>query len=158
VTEVAARDILIAGARALADVDGLEPCLQVLLDSIAEPFEIASAAIVIATGQRDGLEIVATFGLNAAAAAGLAEAIGRPTHPIARTYREPTPTFDVAPTVPGGPALRSHLPLVVTRGGADNVLGVLALAHDRPIHADVRPILEAVADLAAIAIERHRAG
>jgi GAF domain-containing protein len=157
VSEVATREILTAGARALAGGDGLEPSLQILLAAIAQPFAIVSAAIVIANEGGDGLEIVATYGLDAAATAGLAEAIGRPTHPIARTYREPSATFDVAPTVPGGPALRSHLALVVTRGGSDTVLGVLALAHDRPIDADARPILAAVADLAAVDIERHRA-
>ena len=69
---------------------------------------------------------------------------------------ETSPTFDVAPTVPGGPTLRSHLPLVVTRGGTDAVLGVLALAHDAPIEAEERPILRAVADLAAVVLERDR--
>ena len=69
--------------------------------------------------------------------------------------QETTPTFDVLPTGAGGPALRSHLPLVVTRGGTDSVLGVLALAHDEPIDPEMRPILQAVADLAAVAVERE---
>jgi hypothetical protein len=68
----------------------------------------------------------------------------------------PVPTFDVQPTAPGGPALRSHLPLIVRRDGRDVMLGVLALAHDRPIDPNMRPLILAGADLAAIAIERHR--
>lgn len=151
----AARQILLAGARVLAHVDGLGPSLQVLVDSIAEGCGAASAAIVI-PAQSGGLEIVATFGLDEAAKAGLAGAIIRPAHPIARTFSDPTPTFDVLPTVPGGPALRSHLPLIVTRGGENTVLGVLAIAHDRPIDAAMRPVLLAGADLAAVTIERHR--
>ncbi|HLQ49484.1 MAG TPA: GAF domain-containing protein, partial [Candidatus Dormibacteraeota bacterium] len=67
---------------------------------------------------------------------------------------DPGPSFDVLPTAPGGPALRSHLPLAVARGGSDTVLGVLALAHHRPLDAESRQLLEAAADLAAIAIER----
>jgi GAF domain-containing protein len=51
--------------------------------------------------------------------------------------------------------LRSHLPLIVTRGGTETTVGVLALAHDDPINKSARPILEAVADLAAVAIERQ---
>ncbi len=70
--------------------------------------------------------------------------------------QETTPTFDVLPTGAGGPALRSHLPLVVTRGGRDSVLGVLALAHDEPIDPEMRPVLQAVADLAAVTVERDR--
>jgi hypothetical protein len=46
------------------------------------------------------------------------------------------------------------VPLVVTRGGVEIVLGVLALAHERPIDAGWRPILQAGADLVAVAIER----
>ena len=148
----AAREILIAGARALAHTEGLRPSLQILVDAIAQGCEAESAAIVVA-GEDGGLEIAATFGLDEAATAGLAGAIRRPTHPIARTFDDPTPTFDVLPTVPGGPALRSHVPLVVSRGGRDTVLGVLALAHDHPLDPELRPILQAAADLAAVAIE-----
>jgi len=57
------------------------------------------------------------------------------------------------PTRPGGPALRSHLPLVITRAGSDRVLGVLALAHHQPIDAASRQLIEAAADLAAVALE-----
>jgi hypothetical protein len=157
VSEPAAREILLAGGRAVAHVDGLQASLQVLIDAIAEPLGIASAAIVIADRSGAGLEIVAAFGLDDAAAAGLDEAIRRPGHPIARTFAEPVPTFDVLPMNPGGPALRSHLPLFVTRGGTDSVLGVLALAHDQPIEPETHLILEAAADLAAATIERHQA-
>jgi hypothetical protein len=147
-------EILLAGSRALAHLDGLEPSLQVLIDAIGAETDVASAAIVI--DGDGGLEIVATFGLDDANRAGLAEAIRRPGHSIARTFSDATSTFDVQPTVPGGPALRSHLPLVVTRGGTDRVLGVLALAHDRPTDPEMRPVLQAAADLAAVTIERHR--
>ena len=77
-----------------------------------------------------------------------------PGHPIRRTFSDPIATFDVTPMNPGGPALRSHLPLIVLRDGADRVVGVLALAYDRPIDPDQKPTLEAVADLAAVAIDR----
>jgi hypothetical protein len=146
-----AREILIAGAHAIAHVDGLQPTLQALLDPIGGS-DVGSAAIVI-VGRDGALEIVASFGLDDGAAAGLTEAIARPSHPIARTMQETAPTFDVLPTGAGGPALRSHLPLVVTRGGAESVLGVLALAHDEPIDPATRLVLEAVADLAAVAVE-----
>jgi hypothetical protein len=157
VSDDAAREILIAGARALAHIDGLGPSLQLLIESIAAGCEAGSAAIVI-PGDGGSLEIVATFGLDEAATAGLGGAITRPGHPIARTFDDPTPTFDVTPTVPGGPALRSHLPLMVTRGGKGTVLGVLALAHDRSIEEEMRPMLLAAADLAAVVIERERPG
>ena len=130
--------------------DRIELRLQAHLDSIAG--KVDSAAIVVP--RRDGsLEIVATIGLDDASTAGLAAAIGRPTHPIARTMHETEPTFDVLPTVAGGPALRSHLPLVVSRGDTAVTLGVLALAYERPIAAAERPLFEGVANAAAAAVD-----
>ena len=151
-TDVAARAALVAGAAALAHGDDLALGLRTLLDAVARPLGIASAAIVIRDGS--GLEIVASYGLDAAAAAGLAEAMQRPSHPVTMTFEATGPTYDVAPMNPGGPRLRSHLPLIVTRGRTPRVLGVLALAHDDEIAPDAKPIIGAVADLAAARIER----
>jgi GAF domain-containing protein len=156
VTDIDARAILLAAARSLAREDDLATGLQAILDATAEALGVASAAIVMRDRASGTLEIVASFGLDAAAAAGLTEAMKRSTHPVTRTFEETSPTYDVAPTVPGGPALRSHLPLTVIRHGDATVLGVLALAHDDPIEPETRPIIEAAADLAAVAIERHR--
>jgi hypothetical protein len=152
----AAHQILVAGATALAHVDGLEPSLEVLTDALARVAAAGSAVIVVAGEHGAGLQVAASFGLEGAARAGLAAAIRDPRHPIARTAATGQAAFDVLPTAPGGPALRSHLPLVVTRGGTDTVLGVLALAHERSIPAATRPVLQAGADLAAVVIERHR--
>jgi signal transduction protein with GAF and PtsI domain len=124
VSNAAAREILVAGARALAHADRLGPSLQVLIGSIAEQLEVESAALFIVNKQLDRLELVASIGLGDMAVAGLAEGVGNPGHPIARTVAAPVPSFDVLPTVPGGPALRSHMPLIVTRDGTDTVLGV----------------------------------
>ena len=148
--------ILVDCARALTHEDGLRPILTAMLDAIAKPLGIGSAAVVVPGGPSDGLEIAASIGLDDGAAAGLTAAMRLPDHPVARTFTRPAATYDVRPMNPGGPALRTHLPMVVRRGGADRVVGVLALAYDRPIEADTRPVLEAVADLAAVAIDRDR--
>ena len=151
----AAREILVQGARALARADPLPSSLDILLGVIAAQLDVESAVIVVVEGPA-GLKIIASVGLPDPAVAGLAEALRNPAHPIARTVDDPVPSFDVLPTNPGGPALRSHLPLTVTRGGSDTVLGVLALAHHRPLDAGSRQLLEATADLAAVAVERDR--
>ncbi len=157
-SNAAAHEILVAAARALAHVDGLGPSLGILIGSLAAQLEVESAAIFIVNEQLDRLDVAATIGLEDSAIAGLAAAVGNPRHPIARTVAAPASSFDVLPTAPGGPAFRSHLPLIVTRDGTDIVLGVLALAHDRPIDPGMRPLVQAGADLAAVAIERHRLG
>jgi GAF domain len=154
-SDTAAREILIEGARALAHPDRAGASVQGVLDAMAEQLEVASAAIFAVTDGPGRLEIVASFGLPEAARVGLVEAVANPRHPIARTAADPVASFDVLPTVPGGPALRTHLPLIVTRSGAVVVVGVLALAHDQPIDPDMRPVLQAGADLAAVAIERR---
>lgn len=150
--------ILVDCARALARSDGLEPTLRVMLDAISGPYEVGSAAVVVPVHGSDTHEIAASIGLDAAAAAGLTEAMRNPGHPIRRTFSDPAATYDVTPMNPGGPALRSHLPMIVRRDGADRVIGVLALAYDRPIDPDKKPTLEAVADLAAVAIDRAGRG
>lgn len=152
-SDLAAREILIAGSRALAHA-GAGESFQLLLGAIAEHLGVESAVILVPSEGRDGLEIVASFGLQDAAVAGLAAAVGNPGHPIARTFAKPVASFDVLPTAPGGPALRTHIPLVVTRGSSETVLGVLALAHEQSIDPAMRPILQAGADLVAVAIER----
>ena len=151
----AAREILIGGARAVARADSLVSSLDSILGVLAERLDVESAVIVVPESP-DQLVIVASVGLECPALAGLAEALRKPGHPIARTFVDPVLSFDVLPSVAGGPALRSHLPLTVTRNGSDSVLGVLALAHDHRMEADPRVLIQAAADLAAVAVERHR--
>ena len=111
-----AREILVTGAAALARTDGIGPSLQLLLGSIASQLDVGSAAIFTVDRPSDRPQVVATFRLEGSALAALAEAVTNPNHPIARTIATPKPTFNVLPTAPGGPVLRSHLPLIVTRG------------------------------------------
>jgi len=139
-------------------IDGRNGILQALLDDIAQRFDVASAAVVLPDARSAALRISASVGLDTAASEGLTAAIARPGHPIARTFAEPTATWNVTPINPGGPALRSHLPLVVRHDAVDRVVGVLALAHDRAIEPDVRPDIEAIGRLAATAIDQDGAG
>ena len=78
----------------------------------------------------------------------------RPGHPVARALSDEGPTFDVLPMAPGGPRLRSHLPLQVDRDGRREAVGVLALAHDAPLDEGRRAELIALAGTAAAAMRR----
>jgi GAF domain-containing protein len=152
-------DVLVRGARALARGRDLQAILDRLLTGIAAASGAGSAAIFIADGTTSELRIAASIGLGADAAAGLVAAVRNPAHAVARTFASAESGFDVLPGAPGGPALRTHLPLIVERDGTERVVGVVALAHERPIEPELRPVLGAVADLAAVAIERaQRAG
>jgi hypothetical protein len=92
--------------------------------------DVQSAAIFV-VGAAGALELAAAAGIEGAPLAGLVAAVQQPGHPVARAVDDPGPTFDVRPMNPGGPSLRSHLPLRA-EGDASHTVGVLALAHDQP--------------------------
>jgi len=93
--------------------------------------DVQSAAI-FAVGAAGALELAGAAGIEGAPLAGLVAAVQQPGHPVARAVDDPGPTFDVTPMNPGGPSLRSHLPLRAD-GDAAHTVGVLALAHDQPL-------------------------
>src|SRR4051812_22258529 len=106
---------------------------------------IASAAVfLVPTGSAD-LALVAASGIEGAALYALSAAVLRPGHPIAQTLHDGVATFDVSPTAPGGPALRSHLPIIEPRDGGSTCVGVLAVAHQEPLPARSRATLEGLA-------------
>jgi hypothetical protein len=101
---------------------------------------VESAAIFASHAGSAALELAAAAGINGPPLDGLVAAVQDPVHPIARAMHDVSPTFDVRPTNPGGPALRSHLPL----GGR----GVLAVAHDGNLGAEDRATLDQLASKA----------
>jgi hypothetical protein len=107
--------------------------------------DIESAAIFVARTGSPEVDLAAAAGISGPPLDGLVAAVRDPMHPIRRAMDDAAPTFDVRPTNPGGPALRSHLPL----GGQ----GVLAVAHDQPID---QPGRAALIDLASVATDRLR--
>jgi hypothetical protein len=113
---------------------------------------IESAAIFVARPGSSELELGAAAGIAGPPLDGLRVAVRNPAHPIARALTDPGPTFDVTPMAPGGPALRSHLPIVAPTTGARTVVGVLAVAHDMRLSAEARDRLERLAAAAGDAI------
>ena len=96
--------------------------------------DIRSSAIFV-PGDAASLQLVAAAGIEGPPLDGLVAAVQQPIHPVARALHDPGPTFDVVPMNPGGPRLRSHLPLrqsAEAGGVPGRSLGVLALAHDEP--------------------------
>jgi len=145
-------DRILAGAiRVVARGEDRDAIQLALLDLVAARFGIGSAAVALREPDGNGLRLAATFGLGPDAAAGLTAAIANPAHPVTVTATTGLAGFDVRPMNPGGPALRTHLPLVARRQDADVVVGVLALAHDEPL-AEAAPLLEPFADLLAIVV------
>jgi hypothetical protein len=158
VASSAAIDVLTLAAHGLARDTATPALLGSMLEALGRASGSGSGAILSRDGPTGDLRIVASLGLDDAGAAGLTAAVRNPAHAVARTATTGDAGFDVLPGAPGGPKLRSHLPLVIGPEGASVVVGVLALAHDEPIDPALRPILTAAADLAALAIVRDRPG
>jgi len=115
--------------------------------------DIASSAI-FRVGAAGSLELVAAAGIEGPPLDGLVAAVQNPAHPVARAASDPGPTFDVRPMNPGGPPLRSHLPLRTSAAGGETH-GVLALAHQSPLGEAERA---QVTELAARAASLMAAG
>ena len=150
-TDTAATALFVDCARVMARARTRDALLDGLLRALVEHLEIGSSAVFAIASPSGILELLATVGLDEAAAAGLAAAVRNPSHPVARTAANTASSFDVRPTAPGGPALRSHVPLVALRDGIPAVVGVLAIAHDERM-TPFAPLVEAVGDLAAATI------
>ena len=110
---------------------------------------VQSAAIFFVAPGSSALQLAAAAGIEGPALDGLVAAAQSPDHPIAQSVADDGPTFDVLPIAPGGPKLRSHLPLVTDRG---ETVGVLAVAHDMPLGEEQRAYLIELAGYAATAI------
>ena len=108
-----------------------------------------SAALFFVAPGSPVLQLAAAAGIDGRALDGLVAAVRNPDHPISRALTDDRPSFDVLPTAPGGPKLRSHLPLVTDRG---ETVGVLAVAHDSPLSDVERAELVELAGYAASAI------
>jgi hypothetical protein len=121
------------------------PAAEAILSDLAARLGIDSAVVVLPSGPSGDLAVSASVGLPDPALNGLMAAMRDPGHPIARTFRDPVATWDVPPTRPGGPALRSHVALTNERGGAHSVVGVLALAYEEPLEAEARHDIERAA-------------
>ena len=106
---------------------------------------VLSVALFIRSEGSIGLQLVAAAGIDGEPLRRLEEAVANPSHPIARAFRDAAPTYNVLPTAPGGPTLRSHLPIRVTRQGGVTGVGVLAVAHDEALGGSARDALERLA-------------
>ena len=118
--------------------------LDALAHEALTSLKVLSAAIF--TPRVGGLALAGAAGIDGAALDGLVAAVQNPAHPVARALTDPGPTFDVPPMNPGGPKLRSHLPIRLPGDGATTpALGVLALAHEVPMAAADQAALSSLA-------------
>jgi hypothetical protein len=134
-----------------------DPGLTVVVDAALDIGDIASATLFAIPPGSTTLELVAAAGIDGPALEGLVTAVRNPEHPVARSITADGPLFDVLPTAPGGPALRSHVPVRVVGDGTNLAVGVLAVAHQSPLSEADRSALLELASVAASELDQ-RAG
>jgi diguanylate cyclase (GGDEF)-like protein len=155
------RTLLSAAVGAVASEGDLDAALGRVLATTAERLGAAMSAVLVGDPDRPGLVVVASTGMDDAGDARLAEAAGDPADPFASAISGRVAEFDRAGVMPDGSGIvGSYLPLVVTRGGVEEVLGALGLVWPAPRVLDdaERETLTAVARLCAIAVDRARLG
>jgi diguanylate cyclase (GGDEF)-like protein len=146
-----------ASADALARAPSLDSALTTIIGAAASGVEAERAAIFLQDPDRPTPELVATIGMDAGQIAAWREALGNEAHPVVEAARTRTAAFD-RPGDDASGAIQTDLPLVVSRDGIELSVGGMSLAWPaaRPVDEAERTFLQAIADLAAVAIERFR--
>jgi hypothetical protein len=132
-----------------------DPGLRAIAQEALTIGDTVSAVIFVAAPGSTDLELAAAAGVEGPPLDGLVAAVRNPAHPVTRALSDAGPSFDVRPMAPGGPALRSHLPLSRDGGAGTNASGVLAIAHESPMSEADRQALEDLSRRAAAAITAH---
>ncbi len=142
-------DLLAQGAAALAATDDLDAGVARLLEIVAGALDASFAAVTLQDPDRADLQVAVTLGVDDAARAAFEAEVATPDSSVALT------AADRMPRMGDGSV---DVPLVVTRGGIDQLVGVLSLARPAGSIAtdDERQIVPAFADLIAVAIDRAR--
>ncbi|MEA2610078.1 MAG: hypothetical protein QOJ75_2321 [Chloroflexota bacterium] len=150
---------LFAAIHGVAEGRDLEAALQAVLSSAAEALGPTMAAILVQDPDRPGLQPVAWQGFDEAAISQLTDEVTDPAHPFAAAAAERIATFDREATMADGtPFVGAYLPLIVSSGGVEIVVGSIGLGWPAPRTLDTaeRELLTALASLASVAVDRNR--
>ncbi len=150
---------LIAAINGVADAGDLETALGAVLAAATTALGSAMGAVLVQDPDRPGLQPVATHGFDEAAVSRLADEVIDPAHPFAAAALGRSSTFDREATMADGtPFVGAYLPLIVSTGGVQEVVGSMGLGWPSPHAVDdaSRELLRSFAALASVAVDRAR--
>ncbi len=153
------RALLPSAIQAVAGGADLDAALAGVLRAAVAGLGPTMGAVFLSDPDRPGLQMGASHGMDAAAAARLSAEVTDPGHPLAEAATGRVVTFDREATFGDGTALvGAYLPLVVASGGVDVTLGSIGFGWPAPrtLDANERETLAALAGLAALAVDRAR--
>ncbi|HEY6013983.1 MAG TPA: sensor domain-containing diguanylate cyclase [Candidatus Limnocylindrales bacterium] len=148
---------LIAAIEGVAAAGDIETALDAIVTAAATALGATMGAILMQDPDRPGLQPVATYGFEEAAAARLALDVADTSHPFAEAAHGRSATFDREGTMADGSSfVGAYLPLVVSSGGVQAVVGSMGLGWPSPHALDdgERELLRAFASLASVAVDR----
>jgi len=152
-------ETLATSAAALAHGGDLDQTLSALLAAASTAVGVTLAAAFLEDPDRPGLQLSASIGMTPEADRTFEAAVNVEGHRVGTVARDLTPSFGAIDQSADGPALvDAILPLVVRHEGVDMGVGALAFAWPAPheIGEADRAILQAIAGLAAVAVDRAR--
>jgi diguanylate cyclase (GGDEF)-like protein len=150
-------ELLALSAAALARGRDLDQTLATLLKETARAVDAEVGAVFLQDPDRPELQLVATVGMPPEADPAFEAEARLDDHPIATAARERVAAFDRAGVMPDGTAfVGADLPLIIESGGLETGVGVMSFGWSTPHELDDvdRATLRAMADLAAVAIDR----
>jgi diguanylate cyclase (GGDEF)-like protein len=152
--------ILAEVAAALAGTDDLDTGLGRLLTVAGTAVGGPVGAVYLQDPDRSGLQLAVTIGLDPAHRTAVEDALDAEGDAVGAVARERVAAIATsgAFVAAAGVAAASIRPLLIARGGVELPLGVLAVAWDEAHDetAEEAAILDAVAALCAVAIDRNR--
>jgi diguanylate cyclase (GGDEF)-like protein len=153
------RASLPAATAAIRTAPDLDAALTALLAVAGKVLSPTMGAVFIADPDRVGIVLASTIGMDEAAEAQLEVAASDPSHPFAAASRDRVATFDREAIRPTGETfVGAYLPLLVSSGGVEVSLGSIGFGWPAPhdLTEPERETLAALADLAAVAVDRAR--
>jgi diguanylate cyclase (GGDEF)-like protein len=153
------RASLSRAVQAIAAAATLETMLEAVLGAAVSALKPSMGAVFVSDPDRPGLQLVASHGMDDAAAGRLAIDVEDPADPFTTAAVSRTAIFDrEASGTDGAGFVGAYLPLVVGSGGVDTVLGSIGFGWPAPhvVESTERDVLTALAALAALAVDRTR--
>lgn len=163
-TDIPSSDPRASLVRAIGSVarnSDLDTILAGLLAAANDALAPSMGAVFLQDPDRPGLHLVGAIGMDQAATTRLTTDVGDPSHPFAEAAASREGTFAREAATPDGTTfVGAYLPLIVSSGGVDVALGSIGFGWPAPheLGDAERATITALADLAAVAVDRARLG
>ncbi|MFL5721672.1 MAG: GGDEF domain-containing protein [Chloroflexota bacterium] len=163
-TDVPSSDPRASLVRAIGSVarnGDIDTILAGILSAAADSLSPSMGAVFVQDPDRPGLHLVAAIGMDDPTTTRLETEIADPAHPFTAAATDRQASFErEATSADGATFIGAYLPLIVSSGGVDVGLGSIGFGWPSPRVLDdaERSTISALAELAAVAVDRARLG